>query len=343
MTGVATLAAARTALDAGDLSEALKLGVQAVELLTAESGSGHPDTANAHLTLVSVHEHAGRFAAAREAAATAVSLLDAYPASGVREVGVLRVRAQVALGNLDRILGDLDAAQTRLTHALAIAEAELALDDPEAGSVYNALGIVGKFTGRFDEAEANYRRALECHEGNPLATAAVLHNLGGLEHERGRPAAGIPWAERGLAVRQQVRPPDHPDIAADLGALGSLYLSAGRLDEAERAYLKALDIFKAEYEIAVVRGNLAHLQARQGKTSPAEENYRAALAGKTAALGEDHPDVAVTLHNLGVLLFDTGRQAEGRELLARAEALVAARFPADHPRVLAVRRTLATL
>ncbi len=340
MDGVATLAAARAALDAGELTAAVTDGVRAVELLTVQSGAGHPDTANAHLTLAAVHEHAGRFAAAREAASTAVSILDGFPNSGVPEIAILRVRSQVALANLDRILGDLGAARERLKRALSIAEDE---PGPDAAGVYNALGIVGKYSGDFDQAEADYQRALELHEGNPLATATVLHNLGGLEHERGRPELGIPWAERGLSMRRQVRREDHPEVAADLGALGSLYLSAGRLDDAERAYLKAIEIFTAEYEIAVVRGNLAHLQTRQGKLAAAEVNYRAALTGKIAALGDDHPDVAVTLHNLAVLLLDTGREDEGREFLLRAEALVTARFPDEHPRVLAVRRTLATL
>ncbi|SDW51866.1 Tetratricopeptide repeat-containing protein [Amycolatopsis xylanica] len=342
MDGVTTLSAARAALNAGDLDAAFTEATRAVELLTAESGPKHPDIANAQLTLASVHERAGRFAAAREVAAVAVTTLDGFPRSGVREVGILRVRSQAALANLDRILGDLAGARTRLKLALSIAEAE-AVDGRETASVHNALGIVGKFSGDFEEAEAHYLLALECHEGNPLGVAAVLHNLGGLEHERGRPERGIPWAENGLALRRRVRPEDHPEVAADLGALGSLYLSAGRLEDAERAYLAALEVFEAEYEIAVVRGNLAHLRARQGKVAEAEASYRAALAGKIAALGEDHPDVAVTLHNLAVLLLDSGREREGRELLLQAERLMTGRLPDDHPRVLAVRRTVATL
>jgi tetratricopeptide (TPR) repeat protein len=341
--GVTSLAAARAALDAGDLGEAQELGARSVRSLTAQSGAGHPDTANAHLLLAAVHEQAGRFGTAREVAATAVSIMDTYSPGTLEAVGILRARAHVVLANLDRILGDLGSARARLTEAMAVAEAELGADHPQNASIHNALGIVGKFSGQFDEAEACYRRALELHDGNPPGQATVLHNLGGLEHERGRPGQGIPWAEQGLALRRTFREPDHPDIAADLGALGSLYLSAGRFDDAEQAYRQAMQIFTAEYEIAVVRGNLAHLQARQGKTAQAEEHYRAALSGKIAALGEQHPDIAVTLHNLGVLLLDTGRADEGRALLDRAESLLTKSFPDDHPRVQAVRRTLATL
>ncbi|RSM80720.1 tetratricopeptide repeat protein [Kibdelosporangium aridum] len=337
--GVAVLAQARAALDSGDLSSAKTLGERATELLTVECGAEHPDTANAQLLIASAHEQSGNFAEARRAATAALSTLDKYAAGSLRAVTILRVRAEIAVANLDRISGDLEAARTRMTRMLNSLEP----GDPIAAGVHNVLGIVGKFTGRFDEAEAHYRRALQLHEPNSLGMASILHNLGGLEHERGRPEAGIPWAERGLEVRRNVRPPHHPDIAADLGALGSLYLSAGRLEDAEKAFCQAIEIFTAEYEIAVVRGNLAHLQARQGRIEQAEENYRAALAGKRKALGDDHPDIAVTCHNLGVLLFDSGRQPEGRELVNRAHDLLTARFPADHPRVVAVARTLATL
>ncbi|SMD21723.1 tetratricopeptide repeat protein [Kibdelosporangium aridum] len=337
--GVAVLAQARAALDSGDLSSARTLGERATELLAAECGAEHPDTANAQLLIASVHEQSGNFTEARRAATAALSTLDRYATNPLRAVAVLRVRAEIAVANLDRISGDLHAAHARMTRTLESLEP----GDPLSAGVHNVLGIVGKFTGQFDEAEAHYHRALELHEPNSLGMAAILHNLGGLEHERGRPEAGIRWAERGLEIRRNVRPPDHPDIAADLGALGSLYLSAGRLDDAESAFRQAIEIFTAEYEIAVARGNLAHLQARQGRIDQAEENYRAALAGKQKALGDDHPDVAVTFHNLGVLLFDSGRQAEGHELVNRAHDLLIARFPADHPRVVAVARTLATL
>jgi hypothetical protein len=51
----------------------------------------------------------------------------------------------------------------------------------------------------------------------------------------------------------------------------------------------------------------------------------------------------VTLHNLGVLLVGSERADEGRGVLMRAEALLAARMPADHPWLTAVRTTLAAL
>jgi tetratricopeptide (TPR) repeat protein len=306
--GVDRLAEADAALAAGRLDEALYLATGAVELLAAAHGPDHPDTANATLTVSAVYERAGEFAEARHAAMAATGSLDRHAGCGVSDVAMLRVNAMLAVGNLDRVLGDLDAASAILGRAVAVAEVELGPDHLATAGAYNTLGIVGKFAARFDDAERAYRRALAVYElhDDRLGMAAVLHNLAGLEHERGRPDAGIPFGERGLAMREAVLGPDH-------------------------------------YEVAVVCGNLALALTRQAKTGAAEALYRRALAGKRVALGPDHPDLAVTLHNLGVLLVDTDRRNEGMELLHRAESVLAARLPEDHPRRAAVRGTLARL
>jgi tetratricopeptide (TPR) repeat protein len=47
-----------------------------------------------------------------------------------------------------------------------------------------------------------------------------------------------------------------------------------------------------------------------GKHDEAEPLYRAALAVRTATLGPDDPEVAVTAHNLGVCVGSLGRHAE---------------------------------
>jgi tetratricopeptide (TPR) repeat protein len=296
------------------------------------------------------HERAGRFAEARRAAADAAAMLDRYRGLGDAELAILRVQAHVAVGNLDRVLGDLDAARLRLTVAVGIAEAALGRRHRETATAYTALGTVARLAADYDEAQIAYRRALSCFraETDPLDMAVVLHNLAALEHERGQPEAGIALAERGLALRRSVRGDEHPDLGADLGALGALYLSVGDLDAAEGAYLRALVVLERtlgvdHFEVSVLCGNFGLLLALQGKAHAAEKLYRRALAGKAQVLGDDHPDLAVTLHNLGVLLVGSGRAEAGMAALMRAEALLAARMPADHPRLTAVRNTLAAL
>ena len=72
--------------------------------------------------------------------------------------------------------------------ALEHAEAAFGPASPEAGYVCNDLGVLGKFTASFDDADRWYRRALQIIEatcGPRSAEAATLHhNLAGLAHSR---------------------------------------------------------------------------------------------------------------------------------------------------------------
>ena len=65
----------------------------------------------------------------------------------------------------------------------------------------------------------------------------------------------------------------------------------------------------------------------------AEPLYRRALAIDEASLGPDHPSVATSLNNLGLVLQATGRLAEAEPLYRRALAIDEASLGPDHPSV----------
>src|SRR5207237_486877 len=104
--------------------------------------------------------------------------------------------------------------------------------------------------GRFDEAVVFYGQALPMlkaearRSGERDALATLYHNLGGIEHARGRYAAGEPHARRSVALREAARGPDDVAVAADVAALAALVEGRGRLDEAAALYGRALAIFR---------------------------------------------------------------------------------------------------
>jgi hypothetical protein len=71
--------------------------------------------------------------------------------------------------------------------------------------------VLYKYTGCFREALRLYRRALTIAvkvlgpEHPEVAT--LCHNLGGLEHARGRYARGEPFARRSVAIREKALGP----------------------------------------------------------------------------------------------------------------------------------------
>ncbi|HKQ89523.1 MAG TPA: tetratricopeptide repeat protein, partial [Blastocatellia bacterium] len=93
-----------------------------------------------------------------------------------------------------RAQGRYDLAEPLYLRALSLAELFCGREDVAA--LCNNLAVLYKYMGRFDEAERLYRRALPLMEQSlgpeHSEIATLYHNLGGLEHARGRFGAGEP-------------------------------------------------------------------------------------------------------------------------------------------------------
>jgi hypothetical protein len=68
--------------------------------------------------------------------------------------------------------------------------------------------------------------------------------------------------------------------------------------------------------------------------------YRRGLAIKRALLGRRHPDVAITLNNLGTALQDAGRDREAIVVFEEAVAILVSSLSARHPKTVACLENL---
>jgi tetratricopeptide (TPR) repeat protein len=343
---------ALAALESGRLDDARQFAARAVEGLIRTLGDDAPDVANALLTSASVEEAFGRFDLAHDRVARAAAIAEPLAETTDLELLGLWCDVQVRLASVRCTLGDFDAAEAGLRGALDVVADVLPPADPHVVAIHNQRGIAAKYSGRFDDAAASYQQVLDAWTaaGNPEPNemAGLLHNLGGLEHARGRPAEGLEHARRGLALRRRTLGDDDPAVASDLNAIGALYRDAADAAEAERCYMEALTIFEAaygpdHYEVGMTCANLAVAMADAGDVVVARGLYERALRILVAALGADHPDVALVQHNFAVLLADCGDVALARTMLERAERTLVAAVGPDHPRTIDVRATVAGL
>jgi tetratricopeptide (TPR) repeat protein len=243
-----------------------------------------------------------------------------------------------AEGRALRRSGRYAAAEELLVRALAIAEN----DPPRYVEAANELGVLYKYTARFDEAESLYRGALRHVAIDSLEAATLWHNLGGLEHSRGRFELAEPAARRAVEIRTRILGHDHPAVAEDRAALGAILDALGRLDEAETLLAATLETWRRLYgsnhwEVAIAANNLAALCFRRGDLTQAGELWEQALRIKRNLLGSTHPELAPTLANLGVLTATRGDAAAARSLFADAIDVLGPEVRADHP----VRRAVA--
>ena len=330
------------ALDRAEFARAATLATKALALFERESGPDHPDVANVLNCLAHASEGTAEYARALAYARRSVEIssrLRATPADP--DLDRLCVQSLATLGNMERILARYADAEQHLHQALQLARSTLGEEDEDVVSALNSLGVLFKYTGRFDEAAALYGGAIavvEAGRKDEATLATLCHNLGGLEHARGEYARAEPPARRAVELRERALGPDHPSVAADLAALAAVVEARGRHAEAEAMYVRALAIFErvygpVHYEIAVTLNNVAGIREAAGRPEEAEALYRRALSIKEALLGADHPDVAMTLNNLALLLASIGRGAEATLLYARALATFAAHLDRGHPKV----------
>ena len=225
----------------GDLDEAARWGRQAQALLRA-----HPYFLPAHRALQtnlgSAAFRAGKLDEARERFTEAVRL---YEEAGLGD-STDGIGAEANLGILERRLGHLDAAATRLQNAKTKAKRALGGAHPSVGSICNSLAATYVELERFAEAEVEYRESLQLLERKTGTDSArvrhPLNNLGEFLVERGRAEEGVPFLTRSIEVWIQHDGADSPGLAGPLTFRGEGLLSLGRGDEAKADLLRAREL-----------------------------------------------------------------------------------------------------
>ncbi len=221
------------------------------------------------------HHHAGRL---KEAKATYQEIRRRYPGSA----GALHF-----LGVIAHQEGDDDLAVELMSKAIA--------EDSRLHIFHGNLGEVYRTLGRYDEAIACCRRALEIFGVYPEAhntLGAALHATGELE-------------EAETILRRAVE--FKPNFAAAHANLGNALNARGKHAEAVAAYREALRLAPS---FAGAHAALAGALQNQGKSEEAVASLRRAL--------EIAPKDARAWSNLGILLGSVGRIEEAVESLREA-------------------------
>ncbi|CAM9879793.1 unnamed protein product [Ectocarpus sp. 4 AP-2014] len=115
-------------------------------------------------------------------------------------------------------------------------------------------------------------------------------------------------------------------VAKTLHILGMCVYKAGRKEEAEDNYQRALAIFRERLgpdhlEVAHTMYELGRCFYTAGRTNEAEKYLRRALAIEEEKLGLHHLDVASTRYHLGVCLYRAGKMEMAKETLRPALAI----------------------
>jgi serine/threonine-protein kinase len=150
--------------------------------------------------------------------------------------------------------------------------------------------------------------------------------------------------QESLAIRQELYPEGHAELAESRYRLALLRSAQGRKDEAENLVREALQSWKEEWGDTVDLGQTQHLLGKllleRGATSDAEVHLREAERILTTLLASPR-SVLMVRNDLAVLLLERGAWSAAEELLQNAVAQAGAAFVHGHLRLAIAERNRA--
>jgi tetratricopeptide (TPR) repeat protein len=200
-------------------------------------------------------------------------------------------------------------AETLKEEAVEIFSKQLGPEHPNIGIITIGLAAVLNFQGKYAEADATYRRALNILQGGfgpESIQVVIVHNgIGQNLADQGRSSEAEASYREALEIGMNVNP-EHSDVADSHGRLARLPESTLTPQEREEYFGKAIDILR---------------------NNEGDGSLRAAFFQT----------------DLGVLLAEHGRDQEARDHFADGLATLAAALPADNPRYVARREQFESL
>lgn len=162
----------------------------------------------------------------------------------------------IALHNLGVFLwrkGNYEQAESLLRKELRITESLDSRDIRGHAHSRESLALALTYTGKFDEAETQFLKALESYNtlfGTERAKFRTQNNLGYLYTFLGRHQDALQNLTEATAGRKELLGPNHIVYADSLNDLASLHYSAGDYASAISASREALRITRATIELA---------------------------------------------------------------------------------------------
>jgi tetratricopeptide (TPR) repeat protein len=278
----------------GQFSEAAMMNQEALALAKLVLGEGHPTTLSTANNLAVALGQLGRH---DESVPILRQVLDVRLKDGDDHSEVITSRLNLAVALEKR--GEYGIAAAQLELALDSAKRALGEDHPTTLHITNTLALVYLRQGDFAGGEKMLRAALgptiEIYEKNHIQTLIIQNNLGGALQRQGK------------LVQAVKKHRETMDASAEL--LGSKYPFALRSRNNTAEALRELAELPSTSEVD-----------RREHLLKALELQRYALAGRKEVLPPDHPDVFVSIFNVGQILHAQNKYEEAMEHYLRARA-----------------------
>ncbi len=226
------------------------------------------------------YSNAGRYDEALHAYDRALALAGDDP-----ELAMAAAAVRSNIGNVWRLLGDVERARASYEHAAAAVRERLGEDHPEVARTEGRVAQLLDLQGRHREAIEGLRRALaslERTQASPGDVAGALLDLAAAL--RGAGVDEEANATYGRAVELLAGSGDHYGLAHALVAYGQLCVEQAIYDAAEAHFRRALELFERmgsdDANVGMALIGLGDVRVAQSKAEEALSLYRRAEAGE---------------------------------------------------------------
>ncbi len=254
--------------------------------------------------------------------------------------------ALINLGSAYARGGRLDEAISTARESVALHESIFEGPHPNKATAYYELSAALSVAGQYAEAEAGFRNVLEVDianlgEDHPFIFSDLEQIAVALKNQDKFVEAEV-FQRRSLDGRIRILGPEHPETAGAWLNLSGILARLDRNDEAVAAAQRAVDIMNGEEEsnlrLIAAKTQLASALYTVDQFRASEEIYTEVLAVQRRALPENHPNLATTLHGIGVARLAMQRPAV--DVLEEALAIRQSSLGEGHPHTLLTQDVL---
>jgi tetratricopeptide (TPR) repeat protein len=193
------------------------------------------------------------------------------------------------------------------------------------------LGEVSQIEGLFPEAEVAFTKAvalLNRYAGpRDIRTASALNTLGRLYNVTGRSKEAVVTLDKAWRMAQTILPEDSPDLVPFLDSQASLFCQNSRFTEAEKLWLRAVQVAEKAYgpaalEYSGVLTHLGEMYSSIGDYKSAENLFKRSLKGYERDGVELSVPQAIMMSQLGGVYTKMKSYSAAQPLFARSIEIV---------------------
>jgi tetratricopeptide (TPR) repeat protein/CHAT domain-containing protein len=234
------------------------------------------------------------------------------------------------IGDLYKTANQYDQATETYLKAVAIRE-DLYPNSNGLAETFTNLADVYKAQGKYADAEAPLRRALQIREknsgenSNPVVLA--LNNLAAVLNSEGKFPEAEPLFRRAITIQQKLLGADNPKLAGPLSNLASLYVDQGQYAEAGPLYRAALKLLPPgtesnQSQIVDLLNGLSAVYRAEGRYLDAARTLSQAIAIEEKSSGTDPSSLADSYSTLAELYKARHQYIAGAEAAEHALKLL---------------------